>query len=181
MSLLSSVDLDRLTPARLWSALDLETRVLAGRALYRHDWGQAPTRREADLAIAAGMRFRDAVVRQLPVDKRALYVAKNVVPTDSLAASLLLALHLEHRRAVLGAFLDALGLPHDDGLIAEDHTMSPLDDAQLGKAAATLFERFAPVEVEVYLASLVAMDPDTWGGLVNVLRPRAAAAAAGRR
>lgn len=180
MSLLALLPLDRLGPSRLWAALDAETRLLAARALYRHDWGDAPTRREADLAIAAGMRFRDAIVRQLPVDKRAHYVARNVVASDSLAASLLLALHLEHRRAILGAFLDALGLPHVDGLIAEDHTLEPQESGRLARAAAVLFERFDAAEVELYLASLVAIDADVWGGLVGVLRPRAEAAATGR-
>lgn len=94
MSVLAQLPLDRLTPARLWAALDADTRLLAARALYRHDWGDAPTRREADLALAAGMRFRDAMVRQLPVDKRAAYLARNVAAGDNLSASLLLALHL---------------------------------------------------------------------------------------
>lgn len=180
MSVISQLSLDRLSPARLWAALDADTRQLAARALYRHDWGNAPTRREADLAIALGMRFRDALVRQLPVDKRAAYLAKSVAPDDGLASSLLLALHLENRRALLGAFLDALGLPHDDGLIAEDHEVPPQEAGRLSAAAATLFERFDAADVEIYLATLVAIDPGTWGALVDVLRARAGAPAAGR-
>lgn len=174
--MLSIVDLDRLTPSRLWMALEADTRLLAARALYRHDWGESPTRREADLAIAAGMRFRDPVVRQLPVEKRAVYLAKNVAPSENLAASLLLALHLEHRRPILGAFLDALELPHANGLIAEDHPVPPQDGGKLARAAAALFAGFDPTEVETYLASLIAMDGDVWGGLVDVLRPRVGAA-----
>ena len=52
MSLLERIALDRLTPVRLWEALDGETRLTASRALYRRDWGEASTRREADLTIA---------------------------------------------------------------------------------------------------------------------------------
>lgn len=172
MSVLTQLAIDRLSPARLWASLDPETRLLAARSLYRHDWGQAPTRREADLAIASGMRFRDTMVRQLPGDKRAMYLAKNVFPTESLAGSLLLALHLEERRELLSAFLDALGVPHENGLIAEDHEMQVPSPQALEKAAAALFAKFDPERVEIYLASLLAMDTATWGGLSDVLTRR---------
>jgi hypothetical protein len=177
MSLLAHIALDRLTPARLWAALDADTRLLSARALYQHDWGDTPTRREADLAIAVGMRFRDTMVRQLPVEKRALYLATSVAPSDNLSASLLLALHLEQRRAILAAFLDGLGLPHENGLIAEDHEVGAQAPGKLGSAAAALFERFDGAHVEVYLASLLAIDPTTWGGLAEVLRARAGSVA----
>jgi hypothetical protein len=169
MSLLSRVSIDRLSPLRLWSALDPEARLLAARSLYAHDWGQTPTKREADLTIAMAMRFRDTMVRQLPVEKRAAYLAKVGSPTENLASSLLLALHLEARRPILAAFLDALGVPHTNGLIAEDHELKAPDAKALEKAAKTLFAGFDAAEVELYLATLLALDPDTWGGLASVL------------
>lgn len=169
MSLLSRISIDRLSPLRLWSALDPEARLLAARSLYAHDWGQTPTKREADLTIAMAMRFRDTMVRQLPVDKRAAYLAKIGSPTENLASSLLLALHLEERRPILAAFLDALGVPHTDGLIAEDHELKAPDAKALEKAANTLFASFDAAAVELYLATLLALDPDTWGGLASIL------------
>jgi hypothetical protein len=172
MSLLERVSLDRLTPLRLWEALDGETRLAAARALYRRDWGEPSTRREADLSIAAAMRFRDAAVRQLPVDRRAQYLAKVRIPTDSLASSLLMALHLEERAALLGAFLDALGIPHRGGLIDEDHEVDPPTDEAIARAAAGLFAGFPSGEVETYLASLVAMDAETWAGAARALESR---------
>ena len=169
MSLADRVDLAQCSPGQLWAALEPETKLLAARSLYAHDWGETPTRREADAAIMIGMRFREAAVKQLPVDKRALYLAKSVRPTDSLAGSLLLALHLEHRRPLLCAFLDALGIPHENGLIAEDHTPKAPTDTAIRKANDALRSSFPPDHVDAYLASLYVLDRETWGGLAAVL------------
>src|SRR5262245_31512288 len=134
--LASRIDLSQCAPAQLWATLDPEVRLAAARALYTHDWGESPTRREADFSIMQGMRFRESAVRQLSIDKRAHYLARSIRPTDSLAGSMLLALHLEHRRSMLGAFLDALEIPHADGLIDEDHDMKPPAAASLLSAAS---------------------------------------------
>ena len=170
MSLASRVDLSQCAPSELWASLEPEVRLAAARSLYSHDWGEAPTRREADFAIMQGMRFRESAVRQLPVDRRAQYVARSIRPTDSLAGSMLLALHLEQRRTMLSAFLDALKIPHVDGLIAEDHDMKPPSAAALEKAAKALHDRFPQEEVELYLATLYVLDRDTWAALAPLLK-----------
>jgi len=169
MSLAARVDLASCAPSQLWAALEPEVRVAAARSLYAHDWGQSPTRREADFAIMQGMHFRETAVRQLPIEKRAGYLARSIRPNDSLASSLLLALHLEQRRPILTAFMDALGIPHTDGLIAEDHDVKPPTAAELKKAAKILRASFPESDVDLYLASLYVLDRDTWGGLAGVV------------
>ena len=169
MSLASRIDLSQCNASQLWASLEPGVRLAAARALYSHDWGEAPTRREADFAIIQGMRFRESAVRQLSVDKWASYVARSIRPTDSLAGSMLLALHLEQRRAMLSAFLEALKIPHDNGLIAEDHDMKPPSAATLEKAAKALRDRFPADEVELYLATLYVLDRVTWAGLAPLL------------
>ena len=170
MSVASRVDLSQCAPSQLWASLAPEVRLAAARSLYSHDWGEAGTRREADFAIMQGMRFRESAVRQLPVDRRAQYLARSIRPNDSLAGSMLLALHLEQRRAMLSAFLDSLKIPHAGGLIAEDHDMKPPSAATLQTAAKTLFERFPVDEVELYLATLYVLDRVTWAGLAPLLK-----------
>lgn len=170
---LAAASLDGLSPARLWSRLQPETRLLAARSLYVHPWGENPAKREADVAIAIALRFREQAVRQLPTDRRAHYLAKSVQPSESLASSLLLALHLEQRRPMLREFLGALDIPNDDGVISEDHELEAPADAELATAAARISESFPAEEVEVYLLTLLALDRDTWGGLEPLLRDRA--------
>lgn len=173
MPLLNLIPLDRLSPSRLWAHVDAETRLEAARALYAHDWSDGAPRHEADASIALGMRFREATVRQLPVERRAAYLARNVSPNDSLASSLLLALHLEHRRPLLSAFLDALGIPHDDGVIAEADGVDPPEAGRLREATAGLGLKFARAHLDLYIASLLAIDPVTWGGLAEIAAERA--------
>jgi hypothetical protein len=158
----------------LWTKLDRDVKALAARSLYNHDWGDAAPRREADLAIARALRFREAAVRQLPVEKRAEYLVR-LRPDESLATSLLLALHLEARRPMLCAFLDALGLPHEAGLIDAAYDLKPIPGEKIEPAAAALYERFPRAEVDLYLASLKTLDPETWDALPDVdLRERTA-------
>jgi hypothetical protein len=166
----SRLDVDRCTPSQLWAALPPEVRLAAARSLYAHDWGGSPTKREADATLMMALRFREAAVRQLPVARRAEYLAKSARPGDSLASSLLLALHLEERRPMLAAFLDALSIPHEDGLIAEDHEPAPPEPEKLEKAAKELEGRFPAADVDLYLSALYVLDRDTWKGVRPLLK-----------
>lgn len=172
MSFIGRLDFNRPDVSRIWPLLDSETRDLASRSLYRS--GTPAQRAEADAAIAERMRFRPASVRKLPVEKRIGYVANVVHPDESLATELLLALHLDNRREILAAFLDALQIPNDNGTIDEDHELQPPAPENLNRAATELFDRFPAEQVELYLACLWAMDNGNWSGLSDPLRKRAA-------
>lgn len=163
--------LAKLTPARLWSELDPATRTLAAESLYAYAWEDGSPRAEADRAIAATLRFREQAVRRLPLGKRAHYVAHAVRPGDALASSLLMALHLTHRRALLETFLNELAIPHKNGIIDDNHRLEPFPPERLAAAVRRLRAGFAAAEVELYLSSLLAMDPAAWGGLGGVLDP----------
>ena len=166
--LLQSLSLDNLTPARLWSALGAPVRRLAVRAMY----GDEPELRvQADQALAEALRFRPAGVRKLPVDKRVDYFVRRVRPDNTLASTLLTTLHFAHRRTLLRAFLDALDMPNDDGLIPPDHEPEPVEPDRLAPAVETVRARFEAPDVDLYLATLLALDPDVWGGLKPLLEP----------
>ena len=163
---LSRLTLDDLSPARVWTELDDQTRDLAARAVY----GDSTWRREADAAVADAIRFRAVAVKKLPLEKRVSYLLRAVRPDDSLASTLLLALHLGHHVEMLQTFLDDLGIPNESGMIDERHEIrAPLPD-RLSAATKNLFEKFDRQDVEIYLASLLAMDPDTWGALADLLK-----------
>ena len=167
MRLLQNLPPDKLTPARLWAELDHTTRVLAAQSLFD---GDRSMRDQADQAIATALRFRAAGVRKLAVKTRVDYLVRVVRPDHALASSLLMALHLGCRQELLCSFLDALQIPNKDGLIASDHELGPLAAEPLAEAVGTLRERFDGAEVDLYLASLLALDSDVWGGLTDVLR-----------
>lgn len=171
MGMLDDLTLDALRPSSLWRVLDAETRRLAGRAVYQRGWDDGDGREEADTAVAEAIRFRPVMLRRLPVEKRVDHLVRRVNPDDGLATTLLLALHLVHRRPVLCAFLDELGIAHEQGVIQEDEVEPPATE-RLAAAAGRLYEEFAPEQVDLYLATLVAMDDDVWAGLKSVLRNR---------
>ncbi len=160
MSTLQKIDLDRLTPSRLWSAMDQEDRLEAARNLYAGENKEA--KMEANMAIAVNLKFRPAAVQRLPVEKRAGYVTRGFRPDDSLATSLLLALHMGDRRDVLVAFLDVLEIPNDAGMIDDDYDLMPPEGEKMAAAVASLEEQFPRDRVELYLAALLAVDPETW-------------------
>jgi len=170
MSFLSSIDPDRLSPSRIWSALPPEIKRAGATAMVRSD--DPSERAEVVAAIAGRMKFRPATVQKLPADKRVEYLAKAVHPDEALASSLLLSFHLAERRPLLAAFLDQLGIANDDGVISEGAEPSPPAEDAVRKAVGVLLERFEPTDVEVYLATLAVMDADLWSGVLPVLRER---------
>jgi len=172
MTLLDRLELRALTPARLWAELGPDARDLAARAVYRTDADDSSGRAEADAAIAAALRFRPQAVRKLSLDKRAAYLQRIVRNDDSLASTLLLALHLGTRRTMLCAFLDRLGVAHDDGVIRAEGFDAPAPD-RLEGAVGELYASFPREDVDVYMATLLAMEPETWEGLPEVLERRA--------
>lgn len=167
---LAGLSLDRVTPSQIWGKLDPETRQLAAEAIV----SDPDTRPEADVAIAMAMRFREVAVRRLSNDQRVDYLLRRVFPDDGLATSLLLALHLKHRRPILSRFLDELKVPHDAGLIDADHDLQPQDSEALAAAIAALDGEFPQPHVDLYLACLLALDPETWAPLTTLLPPRLA-------
>ena len=158
--------------AKIWMSLPAPVRSLAARSFFEHDPNDAASRMQAEAAIARAVKARDVFVRRLPEERKIAYLASAVRPDEILASSLLLALHLGHRRPMLAAFLDSLGVPHDNGLIAEDADLTPPDAARLAAAAKALYESFPEEEVTLYLKVLMAMDEDLWGGLEETLRGR---------
>ncbi len=45
--------------------------------------------------------------------------------SEMIAARLLVAYHLTHQRPMMASFLDALGIAHEDGLIADEELKAP--------------------------------------------------------
>ena len=67
---------------------------------------------------------------------------------------------------MMAAFLDVLGIAHENGVIQEEH-VTP-DPAKVAPAAGQLAEQFPAPDVSLYLSTLLCQDPETWGGLRDV-------------
>jgi len=113
-------------------------------------------------------------VISLPVDKKARHLIAVGAVSELVAARLLVAYHLAHQRPMMGAFLDALGIAHEEGLINEDEVEAPSDE-RLAQAAKAIAAAYPADDVALYLSTLIWQDPDTWGGLNQVPETRAVA------
>lgn len=150
--------------------MPVEKRVEAAAAFWRDTESPeiAVQHAEAIGLLARRLNFRVRSLQALPVDKRARHLAQVGEVTDAVATRVLIAYHFEHQRPLMGAFLDALGIAHDNGLITAEDVTAPAADA-LAAAAGTVRTTFPPDDVELYLRTLATLDGDTWTNLESLL------------
>lgn len=143
-------------------------RRLAAAELFWADEQSTEQQVEAVSAIATHMKFRPKSVVALPNQRKSKYLASLPAIPDTIAARALVTYHLERQRPMMAAFLDALGVRHENGLIAEETVARP-DTERLRAAATDLNTRFPAEDVSLYFSTLVSQDPDTWGELAGML------------
>jgi hypothetical protein len=153
-------------PAKLWKALTEERRLAAAEAFWRDEQAVAE-QAEAVGVIARQINFRPKSVLSLPPERKARLLVRSAQLSDTVAARLLVVYHLALQRPMMAAFLDALGLKHEEGLLADDIQAPPKDT--LVAAARTLFQAFPAEDVQLYFTTLLLQDPATWSGLQDVL------------
>src|SRR6187431_2399806 len=132
--------------------MPLERRIDAA-SLFWDDEHSADQQMEAVAAIATHMKFRARSVLALAPEKRAKYLAQLPTVTDAIAARALVNYHLERQRPMMGAFLDLLGITHENGLISDENLAKP-DAAKVTEAATELATKFPSEDVSLYLATL---------------------------
>jgi hypothetical protein len=155
------------TATRLWKKLPREERLAAATAFWNETSTEAAI--AALQAIMKVRKLRPQVARSLPLEERIQALASLLDPGETVAASLLVALHLAERRPMLGAFLDALGLPHEDGVLKQEaEEQAPPSEPSLQAAAAKLRGAFPEGQVAAYLNTLWLQDPERWGGLAGL-------------
>ena len=153
-------------PSQLWKKLSPERKLEAADAFWQ-DENAAAEQAEAIAVIAQRIKFRLKSVQALPREKKARHLTSLAGMSEIVAARLLVAYHLTHRRPMMASFLDALGIQHENGLIADDDLQAPSPE-RLTDAARSLSQTYAAEDVALYLSTLIWQDPDTWGPLASV-------------
>jgi hypothetical protein len=161
-------DLSNFRPSKLWRRMPLERRIEAA-GLFWDDEHSAEQQLEAVGSIATHMKFRPRSVVALAPEKRAKYLAQLPGISDAIAARALVNYHLERQRPMMGAFLDLLGITHENGLISEENVGKP-DAEKVRNAARQLASTYPHEDVSLYFATLVSQDPETWEALVDVVQ-----------
>jgi len=156
-------DISSSQPAQLWKQMSEEQKLRAAEAFWREPDG-IEQQVEAMALLAQKLKARPRYIQGLPIEKRAKHLAHFPGMPDLLAARMLVSYHLAHQRPMMSAFLDALGITHDNGLITED-PKGPVTAEQVKAGRAALAGSYPAEDVELYFATLLAQDPETWSAL----------------
>lgn len=154
---------------RVWKHMSREDRLAAARSFFRE-----PSQETVGLALAALVKMRKMrpqAARALSIDEQARTLAGLIDPGEPLASSLLVSLHLGERRAMLATFLDAVGLPHENGLLKEEADAVTLTDENVKAGLAALGTQHTPEEIRTYLNTLWLQDPERWALLESLPEP----------
>jgi|SRR5689334_11144676 len=154
-----------LTPSRLWKRMTTDQRTRAARA-FCADPDATDDQVQAALLIAQQKKFRPKTIIGLDIDRKARHLATLGTVPDQIAGRALIVYHLAEHRSMMGAFLDALGIAHENGLIQEDEVKPDAD--KIAPAAEKIAGQFPAEDVTLYLNTLLCQDPETWGALKDV-------------
>jgi hypothetical protein len=156
-----------LTPSRLWKRMTSDQRHRAAHAFWS-DPEATDDQVQAAFLIAQQKKFRPKTVIGLDLDRKAKHLATVAGVSDQIAARALITYHLAEQRPMMGAFLDALGIAHENGLIQEENVKP--DAAKMPAAVQKISAEFPKADVQVYLNTLLCQDPETWGALEDSVR-----------
>jgi hypothetical protein len=154
-----------LTPSKLWKQMTADQRLRAAKAFWLEEQA-TDDQIQAVLIIAQQKKFRPKFILSLDEDRKARHLSGLLSLPDTLAARALVIYHLAEQREMMGAFLDALGIAHENGLIQDDGAKP--DAGKIAPAVAVLKEKFPAADVSLYLKTLVCQDPETWGALKDL-------------
>jgi hypothetical protein len=154
------------TALRLWKSLDRAEREQAARAF----WERPPEEVAAAAAneIVKLLKMRPQAFHKISPASRVRALAGLANPPEAVAEALLVALHLDQRRPLLAGFLDALAIPHEQGLIAEEVEIATVTPERARAALAALRSAHAPAAIRVYWNALWLQDRERWAGLADV-------------
>jgi hypothetical protein len=153
-------------PSELWKSMPPEKKLAAATAFWNDEHGREQ-QVEVIVTLARKLNFRPKSVPALPLERRAKLLAGMDV-SDAVASRALIAYHLAAERPMMGAFLDALAIEHENGLITAEEVPAP-DKAKLEEAVRTLRASFSGDAVRLYLHTLLLLDGDTWADLTGLI------------
>ena len=157
------------TVRRLWKTLTADERAQAISACLADDedgWVKNSTR----LAVAGALKFRPQTVASWPRPKLISEAARLPLDDAQLLSAYIVDLHLGHRRPMMAAFLDTLGIKNDAGRIDSETTEVPEQDAaRVAAAADDLTAKYPRDEVVTYFLTLLLQDAAIWRGVAGWL------------
>lgn len=112
-----------------------------------------------DGEVAKVLKFRPQAIRKLPMEKRAKRARALLAGTTNaeLCYELFGTYLVKTKRELVTRFLDATGVPHDQGMIEGD---ARPETAKIAPTLAQLDQEFDPADVTLYMALCTEQWPD---------------------
>ncbi len=155
-------------PYAIWELMSEDERKAAAIAF----WNEADRENRAgiEMALAQDLKFRVQSVRQLPAERVAgrLVRLADALP-ETVLFQYLFHLHMGDRRPLMVEYLDAVGLPHDDGALDLPEEFEGPDAEKVVSAGRDLAASKG-TEALVYLGTLVVADGEFWEALEPILK-----------
>lgn len=126
--------------------------------------------RQAVAAASAAMKARPQYLMKQPFEKRASAVRRALarVASDPVAEEMLAVYFLEGRKELLGEWLDAIGLEHEDGVLKAEAPAEP--DAEKLRATVGAFLKVDDdSDRDLLLRAFVAQGSIEWPTLEGML------------
>jgi hypothetical protein len=152
---------------RLWRALSREARLAAARGFWERPTEEAAV--AAAQEIVKILRVRPQAFHKVPLEQRVRAVAGLAAPPDALAEALLISLHVDARQPLLVAFLDAIGVAHEEGLIDDEEDFEAPGADAVRAALPALLASFPAEQIRVYWNALWLQDPGRWAALAEIV------------
>lgn len=156
-------------PYQIFASMPNERAV----ALLRDVAKQAPAAFSQALGAAcAALKARPVYLQRLPFERRAEAIRRALarVAADDLAEDLLAVYFLECRKELLVEWLDAAGIPHEDGTLGDDPPACP-PEKKLREVVARFLPEDAPDrdDRELLLRAFAAQRAVDWPALEQLL------------
>jgi len=155
-------------PYAVWELMNEDEQKAAAVAFW--NGADRESRGALEMALAQDLKFRPQSVRQLSAERVAgrLVRLADALP-DTVLFQYLFHLHMGERRPLMVGFLDAVGLPHEDGALELPDDFEGPDQEKVESSARDLAAANGH-EGLVYLGTLIVADEDFWTGLEPVLK-----------
>ncbi len=129
-----------------------------------------PLYRTTLAAVAEARRLRQVYFERHPRAQRhtAMLATLSKPALEMVTANLIRAWLLKKYQGLLADFLDALGIPHKEGVVEEDLPKT-MDEAKLRAAVDLVLGKYPPEVVAVYLNAFDEMNEVEWPNLKSML------------
>ena len=154
-------------PLAVWDLMTDEEKKAAAVALWTN--ADRESRMAVEMLVAKEMKFRPQSVRKLSADRVAPRLARLAAEMpESAFFQFLFHYHMAEGRELMVEYLDAVGLPHEDGVLdLPEDAEPPTGEAAAGPARELIAKHGR--SALVYLGTLAVADADFWAGMTPVL------------